>query len=374
VSGLMEVLGDISTLISVGEEVEGIFGGATPPLSDIEAELATEVAAVFFGAQLQQQVIDAASQLQSAQQFFAVNYLNAQNFHQTPAQLSTLLNSSESPGLNNLSTVALTVDGWLSAAVDQPAPKDLISTAMSVCLGVYLHMCLLYRERAANASPSDVALTEAANKESYARQAVQTMQSRVMNRIANRIACLGYSEGIWNPPSGDPTYAYAVPLSQAAISDSWFDGGSNSLLSSLPLQYPGGWNPSTVVQRVWHAYRRLLWSGADADYNELLAALNDQGMGTIIGYRVTNVDHSMRDAFIANSLPGVRAFGKWAASARGVLMSLDAMGMRSPGYPRMTGIGARNAEVSTSTPVSRTARNVVPRAAVSTPAPMAETT
>jgi hypothetical protein len=334
VSGLMEVLGDISTLISLGQDVAGIFGGATttPSLQDVEAELTTEVATVFFGAELQQEVIDAASHLQNARDFFARNYLNAQNNHQTAAQLWDLLNSPETPGLSDLNTVALTVDGWLSAANDQPAPKDLISTAMSVCMGVYLHTCLFYRERASNATASDISLTETANKRSYAQAAVQKMQARVMNRIANRIACLAYiPEQI-----GD---RFAGVFQGFKITDSWFAGGSDYLQSNVikllhdqPTPTPG-WDPATLVNRVLHAYRRLLWSGADADYNELLAAINDPGMGTFVP-NTTDFDRSVPNAFIANSLPGVLAFGQWAASARDVLMSLDVMVMGSPGHPQ----------------------------------------
>ena len=326
----MEVLGDISTLISLGQDVEGIFGGATPPLSDIEGALTTEVAAVFFGEQADAEVISAAATLQTVRDFFAFDYVNTQK---TGGDLWALLNSGSGPSLSDLSNVEQTVGGWLAAADDQPAPKDMISKACSVCLGVYLHKCLLYRARASAAPASADPAAELLDMQSYAQEALTNLQSRVMNRIANRIACLAYTEGV----QMIHLVPYFFELSQAGITDSWFAGGSNDLLSSLPnlpaQARAAGWNPSTVVHRILNAYRRLLWSGADADYNELLAALNDPGMGVLAPYS-NQADHSMRDAFIANSLPGVLAFGKWAASARQVLISLDVMVMGYPGTPQ----------------------------------------
>jgi hypothetical protein len=319
----MEVLGDISTLISLGQTVEGIFdSGPTPPtLQDIEGALVKEVSAVFFGEEAAAEVTSAAGTLQTVQDFFAIDYVNAKK---TGGDLWSLLNSGSVTSLSDLDQVAQTVRGWLAASDDQAAPKDMISQACSICLGVYLHICLLHRARADTApkqgdpvpagDPPGNPAGEVLDLQSYALEAVQKMQARVMVRIAGRIASAVLSEEM----VGD----FPVPRRlEVKIVDSWFDGGSNFLLSSAP---PGtaGWDPPTVVARVLRAYRRLLWSGADADYNEFLAVLNDPTMGENLS---VTVYYGARTSFITNSLPGALAFGKWAASARRVLMSLDTM-------------------------------------------------
>ncbi|HUP62908.1 MAG TPA: hypothetical protein VNA69_21125 [Thermoanaerobaculia bacterium] len=315
-AGLMEVLSDFSTLVGVGTTLEDIFGGGTPTLQDIESELTQEVATVFFGAQLQAEVISAAATLQTVRDFFAIDYLNEKKSNVAAADLWAFLNSPATPALSDIQQVAETVDGWLSATDDQPAPRDMISTAASIYLGVYLHLCLLHRERASVAPSSGQQSADTEDMREYARKALRNIQSRVMNRIANRIACLSYVEGVVQESAGNQ-------LDRAEITDSWF-GDSNSLRSTI-LVGESGWDPSTVLHRVWHAYRRLLWSGADADYNELVAALDDRGMGG------AGNNYYDRDRFIANSLPGVRAFGHWAASARSVMGSLDVIATGFPG-------------------------------------------
>lgn len=329
----MEVLGDISTLISLGQDVASIFtGGPTPPptLADIVSAVKTETATVFFDAEADEEVLTAAATLQTVHDFFRIDYLNTKN---TGGDVWALLNSSSVTSLSDLDQLAQTVRGWLAATDDQPAPKDMISKACSICLGVYLHICLLHRARADSApqpgapvpsgdAPGDPA-AEILDLKSYAEEAVQKMQARVMNRIANRIACLAYTPEQF----GD---RFVGVFQGFKITDSWFAGGSDYLQSNIikvlhdqPTPTPG-WDPATLVNRAFHAYQRLLWSGEDRDYDELLAAVSDPRMGTFVPNTI-NFDSSVPKAFIANSLPGVRAFGQWAASARGVLTSLDAM-------------------------------------------------
>ena len=312
-SGLMLALDVVGKLLSIGSALKNIFGGSTPTLEDIVEAVKQEVGSVFFGEEVEAEVISAAGSLQAARDFFAIDYLNEQNAGVSNAELWTFLNSTSAPGLNDLTAVAETVEGWLSASDSQPAPKDMVSKATSVCLGVYLHICLLHRERAKVAPTTQQAVAETADVVSYGQLAMQRMLTRVMNIITARIACLSYSE----------SYTHEGTQKVARLDDSWFDGGSSTLISAV-RHANDSYDPTDVMQRVLHAYRRLLWSGADADYNELSAAIGDPGM---LGLGGDFADYSIRDAFVQNSLDGVRAFGKWAAAVRGLLVSIDTLAL-----------------------------------------------
>lgn len=313
-NAFMTGLNTLGTLIGIGSSLKDIFGAGPPSAADIAAAISAQVEQAFFRQQADAQIITASGYLAAAQQFLAVDYVNAAG--ESRAEKWALLDaSSTAPGLSQLTAAAAALDAWIGEA--DAANQDLVvCKAATAYIGIYLTICLFHRERAAVA-PDDV--TKAAELKDIgdkARLALGNIMPRVMGLCDKRLAALDYTEYQRWRVVVRRTYYYNI----AQITDGTFSGGgADTIYAWQPADEDNDF--SKVMHRVWNAYHRVLFSGSDADCNEFRSSLSNARMAGLDDL----ISGASRDDFVANSYPSVCAFGKWAQNTRNLLGQLDVL-------------------------------------------------
>jgi hypothetical protein len=139
------------------------------------------------------------------------------------------------------------------------------------------------------------------------------MTQMIADCITARLACLSMGSG--NIREGVDLYAF--------LTDTWI--GDGGLLYS--------WSPGAddgeyyeVMQLLYWTYRRVLWTGADADYNELISRLSDPHFGDYF-----ELGQGTRSYFLTNYAQGIQGFGQFASTARSLLMQLDILATGTKG-------------------------------------------
>jgi hypothetical protein len=173
----MDWVSGFTTYLGLGEEIAEIFTGGDDVatlesfLENMFSNLFAEIKQVFNQDLTDAAAATAAGVAQMAQDFLAIDYVNAQRARESDAQLWTLLSTDSSgPSLQALSAQASTMTTWA-----QDYPK-LGAQTVSLALTIYSLSVALRRERAKHAPDRQIRVAELSNMRTYARLAVSRLQ------------------------------------------------------------------------------------------------------------------------------------------------------------------------------------------------------
>jgi len=292
------------------QELGDIFGSSSFTLADIAEAVRQEVAKVFFQQEANDALIDAAASLKTAQDFLRIDYLIAKNSGLTDAELwKKLDDSTATPNLANLETAANTLEGWINAASQQDGNDRIAATATTLYLGMYLHICLYYRERSLVA-PADQKTAERLTMQARAHAAITTMMPHALGLIDDRLGCLQYQLGDF--PHGVPE-----DLVGDSLTDHWFDGAGQNVVYAWNSADDGA-EYTFALRAVMHATSRLLSNGGQAQADALWSALESKWLN-----KAPTMDTDVRSDYRGLTYTEDWNFGKWAIDARNLLMQLD---------------------------------------------------
>jgi hypothetical protein len=324
----MGVLGDLGTLIGLGQAISSIFGGSgSPSAGEIAALVEQEMEVLFFQQTADAVISSAADTLDAVRTFLAVDYANAQAAGQSNAELWALLNSSSSPGIANLEEAQDGLTNWLQTNSGTPpgTSGSYMSRAASVGLGLALHICLLHRERAKVAPDDPTKATELDDMRGKARIAiagdssigVPGFEQPIEATINGRTEQLPLLAATWKDRNDDVHAMTRIP-------DSWLAGTEQFEVWMDTDLFRSGEDADTAFSRqapvmrpLYTAYRRVLWDGFPDDCTTLQNSFPPDGWGT------SGWDFNNGTAFSTQNFGNICAFGNWVKGARTTLMALD---------------------------------------------------
>ena len=339
---LMEAAADLSSVLTIEESIASIFGIGGGSSGSLDAEtiavlqdmldnLLSEVKEVFLYDLTEADVYTATGVAQSAHDFLAVNYPNAQANGETAAQLWALLTTDTATSrLADLSTQASVMLSWTTG--NQRTAQQTISLALTI----YTLIVAFYRERASNAPTQQVAAAELANMHDYASLGVQRIQPLVqavstarMNAIGNPVH--NYQQVVTPRGYVSKFWSYTVqdawpPQQELGTVLSVGQQGDNSVHfqdPKLPVQ----------IQSARNVYRNICQGADDASMTSWSNSLRS-AVGT--GYFVGNAtvwqefNTSFSQPTIAQVLPTLIAGGKWFINAHKTLQNLQALASYQP--------------------------------------------
>jgi hypothetical protein len=161
----------LASLLSSASSLKSLFQSA-PSFSDMIKLIVAEVKAVFFSELASAEIRAVAGAAQAAHDFLAIDYVNLQAGGASKAQLWALLNSADAVSLNDLRTVANTIEQWASDAAKQDGPKSIVRQSISLSVTVYTLLCMMYREFAAVAPDDETSASFEQDMRDYAAKAV----------------------------------------------------------------------------------------------------------------------------------------------------------------------------------------------------------
>jgi hypothetical protein len=124
------------------------------------------------------------------------------------------------------------------------------------------------------------------------------------------------------------THAYSASIREPIFTDL----GQPDVLYAWLRDGQGHPNYRREVAPIWAPYHRVLWDGQDDDWQQLQNAVSAYRFNDADAYRTNSHDFRVfvgRDgandaaSFVAESMPNMRAFGKWSRQARNLLIALD---------------------------------------------------
>ena len=300
---LLKVLSAIGTMISVGSTLDSLFGGSAPLTADeVQTIVRQEVEAAFFRQSAEQVIIDAASALQTAQAFLAVDYLNATKSASKAELWEKLDASGSAPHLSDLETQAGILEGWMTDSDQQPNGNRIAGKAALVYLGLYLTICLFHSERSKVAPDQrDAELKDMTTK---AAAALGVIQPRIQKLVSDRLGCLSYHD----------YYGFGIGgASTSAIVDSWFDAGS----AAVQCYYQ---DRQQVLRDTWACYHAVLSIGSDTDCAGFRTLLDNDALNPVGGMAKAQVPNFLKYEPVYDQVCG---FGSWASQARNLMVQLQ---------------------------------------------------
>jgi hypothetical protein len=330
----MGVMSDIGTLVGIGSSLRDIFGGSKAlTIDDIKAAVLEEVTAALRQQAVEAQIINASATLQAAQNFLTRTYLPALDRH-TPGSDTghlwfMLTDATDAPSFDTMNEVVTALQDWMAP----PTDARIAAKGMSICLGLYLYMSLLRRERAAVAPPASKG-DELGAMRSNAQLAVQmflpsvnpppdpaTAPPSVNQMMQDRLGRLTYQSDD-NPNITD---VGGVPVVNFCTVDNLHDASfdDHAWLFAYKDKRDPSMDYAAALHWVERATRRLLWSGEQADADELARSFTDGWLQ--LPYGLGRLEAPFTEDYRDTTTAADLAFGKWAKNARSLLISLDAI-------------------------------------------------
>ena len=352
---LMDWVDGFTTFLGLGQEVAAFFTG-----EDIESELAnlfasllTEIQQVFDQDLTDAAAATAAGVAQTAQDFLAINYVNAQQAGESEAQLWTLLSTDSSgPSLQALSAQASTMTTW---AHDNPT--SMAQQTVSLALTIYSLIAALRRERARRAPDQHTRIAETANMRAYAALAATRIQPLLDSVSQARLAAISpiTEGGFSNTDHGGIIYN----AHWLVVTDSWNPGNaskaSNQVLAVFywgygTPPYTPSWTTDTIpdmqsqITAARELYVKLAAGGNDSDmalWEQQLTNMVTTGTvdgspqaGWINYFQFNQGDASKDGAPATPSAPGlqtvlqsVAAMGSWLYQGQSTLQTFTGLSL-----------------------------------------------
>ena len=371
----MDFVSDFTTFLGLGEEVAQLFGYGSSNEVDLSAlesvlqnmldKLSTEIKQVFNQDLADTAVATAAGVAQTALDFLAVDYVNAQQAGRSQqagmlqAQLWSLLTADTSgPPLQDLSAQAATMTTW-----SKDNPTSIAQRTISLALTIYGLIVAIRRERAANAPDARTRRRELATMRTYAALAVSRVWPLLESVRQARVAAVAAK---WPnfPPSlqlldkgNDPGSMraleidagpppYPPPAYEYVVTDTWNSSTAKQVLAvgETPTPQAGKWGWGPPTEELWQEistaygyYMKLVQGGTDSDmalWTQQLMQLVTTG-SKFTGYPFENYGVWRLTA----SLPGLPAqltsitpMASWLYGGRTTLQGLDQLSLKGRVY------------------------------------------
>ena len=359
----MDFVSDFSSFLGAGEEIEAFFTGGSDIdaieswLTNMFANLFAEIKQLFGQDLTNAAAATAAGVAQTARDFLAVDYVNAQRAGESDAQLWTLLSvDSSGPSLQALSAQASTMTTW---AQDYPT---MAQQTVSLALTIYSLMVALRRERAKHAPDRQTRAAETANMRTYAGLAVTRIQPLLDSLTQSRLAAITIT-----PTSRTLTLVTGGGAASEhhyywyVVADSWnSDNTPQPVLTVLLSNGPGSWadvDPQLKEQIgiAQGLYVNLAQGGSKsqmAQWKQQLTNLINTG-STDGAPAPVNYFRRYQDVFAGFNLtpsggPGfdallkpVTALGSWLYKGRTTLLSLTRLSLPGVAYVYGLPIGGK---------------------------------
>ena len=348
--GLMNWVSGFSTFLGLGKELENFFDGGGGDaaleswLANMFATLLTEIEQVFSQGLTEVEVATALGVAQTAQDFLAIDYVNAQQAQESDPQLWSLLSTDSSgPSLQALSAQASTMTTW---AKDNAT--SLAQRTVSLALTIYSLIVALRRERAKHGPDRCTRAAEAASMRAYAALAASRIQPILNSVLQARLADIsGVTAGSANVVLPSPGRGVMNPETTyywLAVTDSWDPSSAPQPAPSKPpqvlmtLQNAGVWPNSDMATQMATArgmYIQLASGGSDSDMAQWSQQLTQ--LVTTSSYFQLQPPWNLPQATpTAPGLPAlltsVTATGGWLYGGRITLQSLDLLSLKGRAY------------------------------------------
>ncbi len=331
--GFVDIIGQISTLVGFGQQLQAILGGSQPlTIADIETAIQQEVTAALLNQAIETQIVEAGAALQSVQNFLARNYLNAVSAGDSQAQLyalltGTILGPLFSDMTNNVNALQTWMDKFDESYQSSGNLSDLktAATGISVCLGTHLYLSIVCREMAKQAPDENERQTQLLNMRSYARAGAQDIGPRLTKLMNVRLASLTYLSDD-NPNITD---VGGIPITNYCTIDSLHDAWFDAWVFAFKANNDPSMDYAAALHSVMRPSRNLLWSGAQADAYDFSNSLND-GWLQVPG-NLGQGSAPWADEFRNTCLDANTALGELIQGARTALLGLDAIALDYPG-------------------------------------------
>ncbi|MCS3728568.1 hypothetical protein [Bradyrhizobium betae] len=316
VDGFVNVIGKISTLVGFGQQLQEIFGGTEPlTIADIEAAIRQEIAAALREQEIETEIVNASATLQSVQRFIDVDYFNAVKFGESQSQILDLLTHGTIAQYiadmeNNVNALQIMMNG---------ADLRTAVRGIPVSLGLHLYLSIIPRERAKYSDGESDKQAALADMRTYARNGVRDIAPRLDSLISGRLADLTYLSDD-NP---NVTDVGGIPIQQYCTIDSLHDAWFDTWLFAFKANNDPSMDYAAALHWVMRASRNLLWSGAQADADDLSNSLTDGWLRVpqVLGQGSVPWADNFRDT----CLDADTALGKVFQGARTALVGLDAI-------------------------------------------------
>ena len=361
---LMDFVGGLTTVLGLGEEIAQLFdpGDGSGPtiylvdpsalervLEPILGSLLTEIKQVFnqdlantLGVT---PVAAAAGAAQTAHDFLAVDYVNAQLAGMSQAQLWNLLTADTSgPALQELSAQASMMTTWTDN------PTSIAQQTTSLALMIYSLIVAIRRERAANAPDLRTRRRELATMRRYAALAVSRVWPLLESVGQARVAAISPSYIFqWVAPS-DPgslqtVQGQGVQYYAYIVTDSWNSGTAQPVLSAWEIapQVNNAFGPPSInlwlqINTARGYYVNLAQGGSDSDmaqWSQQLTQLVTWGSKFPLVVPVVSSGQPQ----LTPSLPGLPALltsltapSGWLQGGRTALQNLDQLSLKGHAY------------------------------------------
>jgi len=346
--GLMDWVSGFSTFLGLGEQLKNFFSGGDQALeswlTNMFSILLTEIEQVFSQGLTEVEVATASGVAQTAQDFLAIDYVNAQQAQETDAQLWSLLSTDTSgPSLQALSAQASTMTTW---AKDNAT--SLAQRTVSLALTIYSLIVALRRERAKHGPDQRTRAAEAASMRAYAALAASRihpiLDSVLQARLADISGVTAGSANVVLPSPGRGVMNPETTYYWLAVTDSWNPSSTPQPAPSKPpqvlmtLQNAGVWPNSDMATQMATArgmYIQLASGGSDSDMAQWSQQLTQ--LVTTSSYFQLQPPWNLPQATpTAPGLPAlltsVTATGGWLYNGRITLQSLDLLSLKGRAY------------------------------------------
>ena len=323
----MKIIGNLGTLVGLGSSLKSIFDGPQSlTIADIQAAVLQEMQQALLQQSEDAAIVDGMASVQAAQDFLKINYLAAQNANQTKEQLwTTLTDATAAPSLSGMDKTVSALQLW----IDNSSDPRVAANGIPVCLALYTYMALIYRERAA-VSP-DGPEADTTTMRTYARTGVTKIGKRLNDVMTARLNSLTYISnddpsvyGRRHTPDGVQSRRASQFCTIDSLHDAWFEGKGQNWLFAFKDNRDPSMDYADALHWVQRATRNLLWSGSQADADDLWRSLTDGWLRPPGSTSDWNFDDYVDD-FRGLTYTSNLKFGQWAQNARALLATLDAI-------------------------------------------------
>lgn len=307
----MEIIDGLSGFGSLVDSIIGMFGPAEPTLQDIITLVLKEINTIFLTDLADDSLKDMAANLQTVQDFIAINYANAVNSGEDKQALYTLLTEdNSSPPLATLHDIIAKIDSWAEEFENSPnASQDSIACqAIALSLSGYIYYTMIFKERAKvywTADPDPNATiagikAEWANVTQYAAIAVERIRPIVNALLVYRISMLQVID----------INGYNV------MTDLYIDPSSQN--ASLTVSPASSWIPAFSLFKAF--YQTALFTGTGESFSSLFKEYQ-------ILLSIANYEFPLPalESFIGDTWGKVMVFGQWAQHVESLLDKLTAL-------------------------------------------------
>lgn len=305
---MAQALAVLASLLSAASSLKNLFA-SVPSLADIVTLIVQEVEKVFVVELASEDIRHAGDKLKAAREFLATDYVNAQDKNATKAELWTLLNGADAVSLNDLRACANDMESWASDPSKTDGAKSIVQQAISLYVGVYTVLCIMYREFAAVAPDEPTSAGFLQDMKDYASKAVTNVTPLLESTLsAHQNAVSDPFQGFFPGHFGDSFWV---------IKDSWF---SDDDKIAGTLDKGGGLLPDKGAQAIMSVaqslYRKMLSVSSSSDEHKTLVAQFQDGVMPMMPDEIVT-------AFQQTYLPRANAFSDWYANNKSALASLQ---------------------------------------------------